>query len=107
MADAYLAADLIIARSGAVTCSEFRAVGRYALFVPLPIGNGEQFVNAASLVSAGRAEIISQRDFTPQFINSQISTLLERASRAPIQGDAQDLHAAEKIVALAEFAMKS
>jgi UDP-N-acetylglucosamine--N-acetylmuramyl-(pentapeptide) pyrophosphoryl-undecaprenol N-acetylglucosamine transferase len=50
MADAYLAADLIIARSGAVTCSEFRALGRYALFVPLPIGNGEQFVNAASLV---------------------------------------------------------
>ena len=107
MADAYLAADLIIARSGAVTCSEFRAVGRYALFVPLPIGNGEQFVNAALLVSAGRAEILSQRDFTPQFIDAQISALLERASRAPIQGDAQDLHAAEKILALAEFAMKS
>ncbi len=107
MADAYLAADLIIARSGAVTCSEFRAVGRYALFVPLPIGNGEQFVNAASLVSAGRAEIISQSDFTPEYIDAQISTLLERASRAPIEGDAQDLHAAEKIVALAEFAMKS
>lgn len=106
MADAYLAADLIIARSGAVTCSEFRALGRYALFVPLPIGNGEQFVNAASLVQAGRAEVIAQKEFTSQFIASQISILLEKASHAPLMGDSQDLHAAAKIVALAEFAMK-
>ncbi|MEY3217819.1 MAG: hypothetical protein RLY96_282 [Actinomycetota bacterium] len=106
MADAYLAADLIIARSGAVTCSEFRALGRYALFVPLPIGNGEQFVNAASLVEAGRAEVITQKEFTSQFISNQISILLERASHAPLAGDSQDLHAAAKIVALAEFAMK-
>jgi UDP-N-acetylglucosamine--N-acetylmuramyl-(pentapeptide) pyrophosphoryl-undecaprenol N-acetylglucosamine transferase len=107
MADAYLAADLIIGRSGAVTCSEFRALGRYALFVPLPIGNGEQFVNAASLVSDGRAEVITQKDFSYQFINANIDRLLATASLAPINGDDQDLDAAQKIVALAEFAMKS
>ena len=107
MADAYLAADLIIGRSGAVTCSEFRALGRYALFVPLPIGNGEQFVNAASLVADGRAEVISQAEFTPEYISNGLVGLLEKASRAPIQGDPQDLHAAEKIVALTEFALKS
>ena len=107
MASAYLAADLIIARSGAVTCSEFRALGRYALFVPLPIGNGEQFVNAASLVAAERAQIITQKEFTPQFIASHIMGLLEKAASAPIAGDGQDLHAAEKIVALTEFAMNS
>ena len=106
MADAYLAADLIIGRSGAVTCSEFRALGRYALFVPLPIGNGEQFVNAASLVADGRAEVISQAEFTPDFISTHLVELLEKASMAPIQGDPQDLHAAEKIVALTEFALK-
>lgn len=107
MADAYLAADLIIGRSGAVTCSEFRALGRYALFVPLPIGNGEQFVNAASLVADGRAEVISQSEFTPEFIFAHLQKLLQKASHAPIQGDPQDLHAAEKIVALIEFAVKS
>ena len=100
MADAYLAADLIIGRSGAVTCSEFRALGRYALFVPLPIGNGEQFVNAASLVADGRAEVISQTEFTPDYISTHLVGLLEKASQAPIQGDPQDLLAAEKIVAL-------
>ena len=107
MADAYLAADLIIARSGAVTCSEFRALGRYALFVPLPIGNGEQFVNAASLVAAGRAEVITQKEFTSEFIAAHIDRLLDAASHAPIAGDNQDLDAAQKIVALTEFAMKS
>jgi UDP-N-acetylglucosamine--N-acetylmuramyl-(pentapeptide) pyrophosphoryl-undecaprenol N-acetylglucosamine transferase len=106
MADAYLGADLIIGRSGAVTCSEFRALGRYALFVPLPIGNGEQFVNAASLVADGRAELVSQKEFTSQFLSANLLTLLDNASRAPIQGDPHDLLAAEKIVALTEFALK-
>ena len=107
MADAYLAADVIIARSGAVTCSEFRALGRYALFVPLPIGNGEQFVNASSLVADGRAEIITQKEFTAHFIEAQIDRLLKVAAQAPINGDDQDLDAAQKIVALTEFAIKS
>jgi UDP-N-acetylglucosamine--N-acetylmuramyl-(pentapeptide) pyrophosphoryl-undecaprenol N-acetylglucosamine transferase len=107
MADAYLAADLIIARSGAVTCSEFRALGRYALFVPLPIGNGEQFVNAESLVSDDRAEVITQKEFTSNFIEAQIDRLIKAAMNAPIDGDDQDLDAAQKIVALTEFALKS
>ena len=107
MADAYLAADLVIARSGAVTCSEFRALGRYALFVPLPIGNGEQFVNAASLVADGRAEIITQKEFSAQFLASHIDRLLVAAANAPIDGNDQDLDAAQKIVALTEFALKS
>jgi UDP-N-acetylglucosamine--N-acetylmuramyl-(pentapeptide) pyrophosphoryl-undecaprenol N-acetylglucosamine transferase len=106
MADAYLAADVIIGRSGAVTCSEFRALGRYALFVPLPIGNGEQFVNAASLVADGRAEVISQKEFTADFLKSHIAGLLTKSASAPIAGNGADLLAAEKIVALTEFAMK-
>ena len=106
MADAYLAADLIIGRSGAVTCSEFRALGRYALFVPLPIGNGEQFVNATSLVADNRAEVITQKEFTADFLNSQIAGLLAKSAAAPLGGNGADLHAAEKIVALTEFAMK-
>jgi UDP-N-acetylglucosamine--N-acetylmuramyl-(pentapeptide) pyrophosphoryl-undecaprenol N-acetylglucosamine transferase len=106
MADAYLAADVIIGRSGAVTCSEFRALGRYALFVPLPIGNGEQFVNAASLVADARAEVISQKEFTADYLMSHIAALLTKSAAAPIAGNGADLLAAEKIVALTEFAMK-
>lgn len=105
MADAYLASDLVIARSGAVTCSEFRALGRYALFVPLPIGNGEQFHNADTLVEEGRAEIMEQSKFTAQYLTTHIAELLSRSSGAPIDGSDVDLNAAEKILALGEFAM--
>ncbi len=105
MADAYLASDLIIARSGAITCSEFRALGRYALFVPLPVGNGEQFHNAKSLVEAGRAQILKQSDFSGNYLMRHISELLAHAHMAPIHGSDLDLNAAKKILALGEFAI--
>ena len=106
MADAYLGADLVISRSGAVTCSEFRALGRYALFVPLPIGNGEQMVNATSLVVAGRARVIDQKHFTASYIRENLKGLLLESSQSSNSGSGEDLMAAEKIAALAEFALK-
>ncbi len=106
MADAYLAADLIIGRSGAVTCSEFRALGRYALFVPLPVGNGEQLVNATSLVIAGRARVIDQKLFNAKYVKENLANLIIESSKSPVSGSGEDLMAAEKIAALAEFAIK-
>jgi len=106
MADAYLASDLIIARSGAVTCSEFRALGRYAVFVPLPIGNGEQFHNAQSLVSDARAQIVMQQSFTPEFLASSIDSLLLAASQAPIAGSHIDAQAGQKIASLGAHALE-
>lgn len=105
MAQAYLAADLVIARSGAVTCSEIGALGRYALFVPLSIGNGEQGLNAEHLASLGKAEIINQRFFTAQWLSANIDRLIHDAGRAKIEGSDADLHASEKIVALMESAL--
>ena len=107
MADAYLAADLIIARSGAVTCAEFRALGRYALFVPLPIGNGEQFHNARGLVADGRAEVIEQKEFTLSYLETHIDALLKSSSSAPLEGSALDADAALKIAALGQHALES
>ena len=105
MADAYLASDVIIARSGAVTCCEFRALGRYALFVPLPIGNGEQFFNARTLVADKRAQVIEQSQFTSTYLIEHIDELLMNSAAAPEDGSSLDLEAAEKIVALGEFAI--
>ena len=59
---AYAAADFALARSGAMTCAELAAVGLPALFVPLPIGNGEQRLNAAPLVAVGGALIVEDAD---------------------------------------------
>ncbi|MEY4337455.1 MAG: hypothetical protein RL680_350 [Actinomycetota bacterium] len=106
MADAYLAADLIIARSGAVTCAEFRALGRYALFVPLPIGNGEQFHNARGLVADGRAEVVDQKEFTLSYVETHIDALLKSSSSAPLEGSTLDADAAQKIAALGQHTLE-
>ncbi|MGA9749269.1 MAG: UDP-N-acetylglucosamine--N-acetylmuramyl-(pentapeptide) pyrophosphoryl-undecaprenol N-acetylglucosamine transferase, partial [Nocardioides sp.] len=42
---AYAAADLVVCRAGANTLTEVAATGLPAVFVPLPIGNGEQELN--------------------------------------------------------------
>ncbi|MCX6444612.1 MAG: UDP-N-acetylglucosamine--N-acetylmuramyl-(pentapeptide) pyrophosphoryl-undecaprenol N-acetylglucosamine transferase [Actinobacteria bacterium] len=105
MASAYIAADVIISRSGAVTCAEINSLGRYALFIPLPVGNGEQELNALSLVDQGRAEVISQKEFTGEWLEANISRLLELSKNAPIEGSAQDINAASKIASLMEFAL--
>ena len=55
---AYAAADLVLARSGAMTVAEIAAVGLPAVYVPLPHGNGEQRLNASAQVASGAAIII-------------------------------------------------
>lgn len=50
---AYAAADLALCRSGAMTVGELSAVGLPAIYVPLPVGNGEQSRNAAAVIAAG------------------------------------------------------
>jgi UDP-N-acetylglucosamine--N-acetylmuramyl-(pentapeptide) pyrophosphoryl-undecaprenol N-acetylglucosamine transferase len=104
MAQCYLAADLLISRSGAVTCAEAQALARYSLFIPLPIGNGEQALNAAALVNAGRAEVIKQSDFTTDWLATHLTSLLQKSSDRPVAGDASGAQAADKIVTIIERA---
>jgi UDP-N-acetylglucosamine--N-acetylmuramyl-(pentapeptide) pyrophosphoryl-undecaprenol N-acetylglucosamine transferase len=55
---AYAATDLALCRAGAMTCAELAAVGLPAVYVPLPIGNGEQRLNAMPIVTAGGALLV-------------------------------------------------
>lgn len=103
MAKLYLAADLIIARSGAVTCAEIYALGKFALFIPLPVGNGEQAHNAAPLVQAGRARIIEQSSFTSEWLASHIQDLIAESGKREFAGSLDSIDAADKI---AEIALK-
>lgn len=105
MATAYLAADVVLARSGAVTCAEVAALGRFAVFVPLPIGNGEQARNAADLVSKGRAMLVSQQDFSSHWLISHIDEAFARSGELPDSGLNQDLDAEQRIVMLMEDAI--
>jgi len=105
MATSYLAADLIISRSGAVTCAEVNTLGKYALFIPLPVGNGEQRLNAAELVSSARAEICDQREFTATWLRANIDRLLEKSAQQRVSGSDKDMQATAKIAALMEFVL--
>jgi len=69
------AADLVVARSGANTVCELSAVGAPAVFVPLPIGNGEQRLNAQDVVTAGGAIVVDDADMTPDWVASTVPTL--------------------------------
>lgn len=73
---AIAAADFAVARSGAATVSEFTAVGLPAIYVPYPVGNGEQRLNAEQVVASGGARLVADQDFTPEFVASTLIPLL-------------------------------
>jgi UDP-N-acetylglucosamine--N-acetylmuramyl-(pentapeptide) pyrophosphoryl-undecaprenol N-acetylglucosamine transferase len=78
---AYAAADLIVARSGAGTVSELAATGTPGVLVPLPHGNGEQALNAQDLVAAGGAVVVSDDQFTAEFLRTSVIPLVTNAER--------------------------
>jgi UDP-N-acetylglucosamine--N-acetylmuramyl-(pentapeptide) pyrophosphoryl-undecaprenol N-acetylglucosamine transferase len=78
---AYAASDVVIARSGAATVSELAGLGIPAIFVPYPVGNGEQERNAEELITAGGALLCRDADFTPRFVSDTVVPLLADASR--------------------------
>ncbi len=78
---AYAAADLVVCRAGASTVSETAAVGLPAVFVPLPIGNGEQELNARPVVDAGGGLLVQDGAFTPEWVQATVPALLTDEGR--------------------------
>ncbi|MGX9792200.1 undecaprenyldiphospho-muramoylpentapeptide beta-N-acetylglucosaminyltransferase [Mycobacterium sp. MMS18-G62] len=78
---AYAAADVAVCRSGAVTVAEVTAVGLPAVYVPLPIGNGEQRLNALPVVNAGGGLVVDDADLTPSFVADTVAGLLNDGAR--------------------------
>jgi UDP-N-acetylglucosamine--N-acetylmuramyl-(pentapeptide) pyrophosphoryl-undecaprenol N-acetylglucosamine transferase len=83
---AYAAADLVVARSGANTVCELTAVGLPAVYVPLPVGNGEQRLNAADVVAAGGGLLVDDADFTPAWIDAHLLALAADSARLAEMG---------------------
>ncbi|WP_156689945.1 undecaprenyldiphospho-muramoylpentapeptide beta-N-acetylglucosaminyltransferase [Mycobacterium sp. Marseille-P9652] len=78
---AYAAADLAICRSGAMTVAEVSAVGLPAVYVPLPIGNGEQRLNALPVVEAGGGMLVADAALTPAVVAERVAGLLNDSDR--------------------------
>jgi len=73
---AYAAADFALCRAGAMTCAELTAVGLPAAYVPLPIGNGEQRLNALAIVQRGGGMLVTDADLTPEWIRDTLLPVL-------------------------------
>jgi UDP-N-acetylglucosamine--N-acetylmuramyl-(pentapeptide) pyrophosphoryl-undecaprenol N-acetylglucosamine transferase len=78
---AYAAADLAICRSGAMTVAEVTAVGLPSVYVPLPIGNGEQRLNALPVVNAGGGVVVDDADLSPRFVADTVTGLFTETGR--------------------------
>jgi len=76
---AIAASNFAVSRAGSSTVSEFTATGLPALYVPYPVGNGEQRLNALTVVEAGGGLLVADRDFTPEFVQSSLIPVISHA----------------------------
>src|SRR3954454_15585749 len=73
---AYSAADAVLCRSGSNTVTEVSGVGLPAVFVPLPIGNGEQAFNARAVIDAGGGLLVDDADLTSGWVAEHVVPLM-------------------------------
>ena len=85
---ALAAADLVVCRAGASSVAEATAVGLPAIFVPLPIGNGEQARNARPVVEAGGALLVDDADLTAERVAELVVPLATDPDRLAAMGAA-------------------
>lgn len=90
---AFALTDFAVARAGAATVCEFAALGIPGVYVPFPIGNGEQRFNAAGVVAAGGGILVDDAEFVPSWVDERLLPLLadrtavdEMARRAAVTG---------------------
>jgi UDP-N-acetylglucosamine--N-acetylmuramyl-(pentapeptide) pyrophosphoryl-undecaprenol N-acetylglucosamine transferase len=85
---AYAAADAVLCRAGSNTVTEVSGVGLPAIYVPLPIGNGEQALNARPVVDAGGGLLVADGALTPEWVAASVPGLLTDRARLDTMGDA-------------------
>jgi len=85
---AYSAADAVLCRSGSNTVTEVSGVGLPAVFVPLPIGNGEQALNAAAVIEAGGGLLVDDAQLTSSWVAEHVVPLLTDGERLAMMGAA-------------------
>ena len=101
---AYAAADAVLCRCGSNTVTEVSGVGLPAIFVPLPIGNGEQALNAKPVVDVGGGLLVSDDALSSDWVAATVPGLLTDPERLAKMGAAAanliPLDADEKLAAM-------
>ena len=88
MAAAYLAADLVISRAGAMTISELTALGRPAVLVPFPSAAADhQTRNARLLEKKHAARLVPQSELSRGVLEQAVGKLLGAPGRLQDMAD--------------------
>jgi UDP-N-acetylglucosamine--N-acetylmuramyl-(pentapeptide) pyrophosphoryl-undecaprenol N-acetylglucosamine transferase len=85
---AIAASDFAVSRAGAATVSEFSAIGLPALYIPYPVGNGEQKYNLADVIAAGGGQSVSDAEFTPEYVRSELIPMLSDSKKLAAMSEA-------------------
>ena len=76
------AADVVISRAGASSCSEIAASGTPCILIPSPnVTDNHQEKNARALEKQGAAVVVLEKDCTAQHLLEQITGLLQDTDR--------------------------
>lgn len=76
------AADLVVARAGAMTIAELTACGKPAILIPLPTAiYDHQMKNARAMEAAGGATVLPQADLTGARLSELIGAILQNPQR--------------------------
>lgn len=77
MAEVMAAADIVIARSGAITVSELAAMGKPSILIPSPnVVRNHQEQNAREFEKAGAAAVITEDELTSERLYNEIIRML-------------------------------
>jgi len=78
MQEAMNLADIVVARSGAMTITEVSKLGKPAIFIPLPnVSQNHQEYNAKVLADIGAAKIIKNQELNGDILNKTILQMLK------------------------------
>lgn len=89
---AYAAADVVVARAGALTISELCLVGKPAILVPSPnVAEDHQRKNASALVAQDAAEMVLDAEARDKLIPEALALMASSARQQRISGNIQKL----------------
>ena len=78
MAEVMAAADVVVARSGAITVSELAALGKPSVLVPSPnVVRNHQEQHAREFEKNGAAEVITEAELSPDVLYTTVSEMIE------------------------------
>lgn len=83
---AYAAADIVVARAGAITVSELASVGKASIFIPSPnVAEDHQTKNAQSLVDRGAAILVPDHRAKSELPDAVIGLLHDPEARKELE----------------------